>query len=128
APEGFLYFTTWDTEGSQTGRCAPRGGPSGTTAGGVVPGHRRQVGVLADSGAGTAFPVTHGGRTLGRRNAAPVHSTQARPVPPDTIPELQVPAFYQAPSPAAIGRLGPLSLKNPVCPCLNSPAAALSGS
>ena len=60
APEGYRYFTTWDTEGSQTRRPGHPVGPGGTTTGGVAPDHRARRGVLADSGAETAFPVTHG--------------------------------------------------------------------
>jgi len=36
---GLCYFTTWDTEGSQTRRPGHLGAGRGTTTGGVGPGH-----------------------------------------------------------------------------------------
>src|SRR4051794_7867805 len=59
-PGGLLYFTTWDREGSRTRRVGPHRDIDGTTSGGVVPGQQYRDGVPPDSGAGTAFLVTHG--------------------------------------------------------------------
>jgi len=56
-PEGYRYFTTWDTEGSQTRRVSPDQLSGGTTAGGVVPVRPTAGRGIPDSGAETAFPV-----------------------------------------------------------------------
>ena len=54
------YNTTWDMEGSRTRRPGVLAKVRGTTVGGVVPVHGLRPGHLADSGAETAFLVTHG--------------------------------------------------------------------
>ena len=67
------------------GKISP-GTAGGTTSAGLSQAARRPGDISPTAGLKQPSSRRMGGRALGRRNAAPVQSTKARPVPPDSPP------------------------------------------
>jgi len=79
---GLRYFTTWDTEGSQTRRGGTPYPGGGTPSAGLGQAAPRIGGATPTAGLKQPSLWCMVRQALGRRNAAPVQGTRARPVPP----------------------------------------------
>jgi hypothetical protein len=86
---GLRYDTTWSAEGSRTRRFPEGPYDRGTTSAGSF--QSAVIGTLREPTAGLKQPSSRcvTSQTLGRRNAAPVQNTSARPGTPESPPPLE---------------------------------------